>query len=55
MAITITKTDRKDITKLICPDCGKRVGGIGLLKDSRVDGLTFHCNRCSNVWAVKTE
>ena len=34
MPIVIKKTDRKDFTKLECPDCGERLKGVGLLKDS---------------------
>lgn len=55
MPIIIKKTDRKDFTKLVCPDCGERLKGVGLLKDSRVDGLTFKCNKCGATWTVTTE
>ena len=55
MPITIRKTDRKDFTKLVCPDCGEKVRGIGLLKESHVEGLTFKCKRCAATWAVTTE
>lgn len=55
MPIIMKKTDRKDITKLVCPDCAERVKGVGLLKDSRVDGLTFKCKKCGTAWIITTE
>jgi predicted RNA-binding Zn-ribbon protein involved in translation (DUF1610 family) len=55
MPITIQKTERKDITKLVCPACGERVRGIGVLKESHIEGLTFKCKRCFSAWEVKTE
>lgn len=55
MPILIKKTDRKDYTKIVCPECGERVKGVGLLKNSKVDGLTFKCKRCGQAWTLKTE
>lgn len=55
MGIVIKKTDRRDITKIVCPDCGTRVKGVGLLKGSRIDGLSIACHRCSAVWVITTE
>ena len=55
MSISLVKTERKDITKLACPDCGERVRGIGFLKESRIEGLTFKCKRCHTAWEVTTE
>lgn len=57
MPILIKRTDRKDYTKIVCPDCGERVKGVGLLKDSKIDGLTFKCKnkKCAAEWVIKTE
>lgn len=55
MPIIIKRTDRKDFTKIVCPDCGDRIKGVGLLKDSRVDGLTCKCFKCGGTWVIKTE
>jgi transposase-like protein len=55
MPIIIKKSDRKDFTKVVCPACAERVKGVGLLKDSRIDGLTFKCNRCNSTWVITTE
>lgn len=55
MPIIMKKTDRKDITKIVCANCGERVKGVGLLKDSRVDGVTFKCSKCKTAWIITTE
>lgn len=55
MPIVIKRCDRKDFTKIVCPDCGARVKGVGLLKDSKIDGLSIVCDRCKEIWTVKTE
>lgn len=55
MPITITPAEKKDITKICCPQCNDRVRGIGLLKESRIEGLTFKCNRCKKLWSIKSE
>lgn len=55
MPISITPTNKKDITKIICPDCGERVRGVGLEKDSKIDGLVFRCRRCGTYKVVKSE
>ena len=55
MPIIIKKTDRKDFTKLECPDCGERVKGIGILKESKIEGLTFKCKKCESAWTVTTK
>lgn len=55
MPIIITPTERQEITKIVCPDCKEKVKGVGLLKDSKIDGLTFKCNRCKKLWSIKSE
>jgi transposase-like protein len=55
MPITIKPTQRKDITKLVCPACREPVRGIGVLKESQIAGLTFKCKRCASTWEVTTE
>ena len=55
MPITITPTERKDITKLVCPECGERLRSVGLLSGSKIEGLTFKCRRCGKLWNVKSE
>lgn len=54
MAITITPADRSDITRIICPGCGDKVRSVGLLKESKVEGLTFRCKRCGKLWSLTT-
>lgn len=49
------KTVKSEITKITCPECGEKLRGVGLEKDSRVDGLVFRCKRCGAYWAVKTQ
>ncbi len=53
--LKITPTDTQQVTKLICPHCNERVPRIGLLKGSKIDGLTFKCKKCSKTFEVKTE
>lgn len=53
--LTIIPVEECEITKLICPHCNTRVPRIGLLKDSKIDGLTFKCKRCENTFEVKTD
>lgn len=55
MPIVLKRTDRKDFTKIVCPDCGQRAKGIGLLKESKVDGLTIECHKCKSTWEIKSE
>lgn len=55
MPITITPAKRQDVTKIVCPECKERLRHVGLLKDSKVDGLAFNCNKCGKLWTVKSE
>lgn len=55
MSIIITPVQRQEITKIVCPDCGEKLKGIGLLKDSKIEGLAFRCRRCGAYKAVKTK
>lgn len=55
MPIVITSTSNQEITKIVCPDCKAKIHGVGLLKGSKIEGLTFKCKRCGKLWAVKSE
>lgn len=55
MAIKITETDRSDVVRIACPDCGEKVRGVGLLRNSTIHGLTFKCKRCGKLWAIESE
>lgn len=55
MAMKIVETDRSDVVRIACPECGERVRGIGLLRDSTIHGLTFKCKRCGKLWAIESE
>jgi uncharacterized Zn finger protein len=55
MPLIITPTDRTDITRIVCPECKEKVHLVGLLKGSKIDGLTFRCKRCGRFWSVKSE
>lgn len=50
MSISVVPTDKRaeknELTRLICPQCGEKVRGVVLLKESRVEGLLFQCRRC---------
>ena len=58
MSILIVSSEKKPeksgFTKIVCPDCGEKVRGIGLEKDSKVEGLVFRCKKCGAYKAVKT-
>lgn len=54
MSILITPAEEQEVTKLICRKCGQRVNGVGLAKNSKIDGLLFRCKRCGERNAVKT-
>ena len=53
--LTITPAEKQEITKIVCPECKEKVRQIGLLKESKIHGLTFKCKRCDKLWAVKSE
>ena len=55
MPLIITPCEKQEITKIVCPMCKERVRQVGLLKGSKIDGLTFSCKRCDNLWKVKSE
>ena len=55
MSIIISPTEKQEITKIVCPDCKEKVKGVGLLKDSKIDGLTFRCRKCGAYKTVKTQ
>lgn len=51
---TERRSDKGEITRIKCPYCGERVHGVGLLKNSHVDGLVFRCHRCGAFMSVST-
>lgn len=53
--ITITPTDKSNVTKLACPDCKETVRGVGIEKGSTIHGLSFTCKRCKRLWRVETK
>lgn len=55
MSISIVPAEKAEITKIVCPDCNERVNSVGLLKTSKIEGLTFRCKRCGKIWKVTTE
>lgn len=55
MSLKIIPAEKQEITRIVCPACKEKIRGVGLLKESRIDGLTFKCNRCRNLWSVKSE
>lgn len=52
--VKISPCERAEVTRLVCPRCGEKVRGVGLLKDSTVRGLSFSCKRCHERWQVET-
>jgi transposase-like protein len=54
MALQIVATERTEVTKLVCPECGEKVKQVGLRKDSTIEGLSFKCKRCGRYFEVKT-
>lgn len=54
MSLKIEPTIEQSVTRITCPICKRNVKGIGLLKGSVVDGLTFKCSRCNRFWIVKS-
>lgn len=53
---TITPAETAStLTKIACPECGEKIPRVGLLRGSKIEGLTFRCRRCGRLWEVKTE
>lgn len=52
--LIMTPVDKSEITRLACKKCGDKLRGVGLRRDSKIDGLTFRCKRCGELWSVKT-
>lgn len=53
--LSITPTEKSDITRIECPCCKEKLPRVGLQKDSKIDGLTFKCRKCGKLFSVKTE
>ena len=47
--------EASEVTKLACPHCKEKVHGVGLSKESKIEGLSFRCRRCGFLWGVKTK
>ncbi len=54
MALKILPCEKTEVTRLVCPQCGEKVRGVGLLKNSVVSGLSFSCKRCHERWKIET-
>ncbi len=54
MSMLIKPAMQENVTKIYCPECGERLRGVGLLKDSTIKGLAFHCKQCKRNWTVET-
>ena len=52
---TITPAKESEVTNLVCPHCHEKVPRVGIKKGSKLEGLTFRCKRCGQLWEVKTE
>ena len=52
--ISVTSAQRQEVTRIVCPVCGERVKGVGLVRNSEVRGLTFRCARCGGLWEVRS-
>jgi hypothetical protein len=50
----IERSHTSEITRIVCP-CGAKVRRVGLRKGSKVEGLTFCCDKCGKVFEVTTE
>lgn len=50
----IEYTPSEFLTHITCP-CGAKVRRVGLRKGSRIEGLTFFCDRCKGTFEVTTE
>lgn len=55
MGIRVVPSVPKELTRISCIACGKRVRGVGLAKDSIVSGLNFRCERCGKYCEVETD
>lgn len=54
MAIIIEPTQRGDVGRIACPECGEKVKYVAIEKDSNISGLTFRCRRCGRFFSVRT-
>lgn len=50
-----TEATRANLTKITCPNCGRKLPEVAVLKDSKIEGLTFKCKKCRKLFAVTTE
>ena len=55
MPVLIVPAAKSEITKIVCPDCGQKVQNVGLVKESKIVGLTFKCKKCGKLWEVTTK
>lgn len=54
MPIIIKPAEKAEVTRLTCRECGEKLRGVGLRRDSRIEGLSFKCKRCGKLWSVLT-
>ncbi len=54
MKITYSPSERKEIVKILCPQCGERVKSIGLDPENcHVEGLSCNCKRCHYLFEIR--
>lgn len=53
--LKIEPIEQSEITRLVCPACKEKVPRVGLLKRSKIIGLSFKCRKCGRIWEAKTE
>lgn len=51
--IVIAETVPQKVARIVCPKCKTRIPRIGLVQDSKIDGLSFTC-KCGYCGLVKT-
>ncbi len=54
MSIIIKPAERASITRIVCPECGDKLRGVGLSKESSISGLSFKCHKCEKLWQVES-
>ena len=50
--LKIEEIEPTRVTPIHCPKCKSKLAGVGLLPDSEIRGLSFHCKRCSRTLGV---
>lgn len=56
MEITYLPSERKEVVKIHCPECGERVRNVGLDPENcNLEGLSCRCKRCRNLFTVRAQ